>query len=394
MVLQKDFFDLPEGMIYLDGNSLGPLPKLAKTRVAAVMQDEWGTQLIKGWNVAGWMAQPSLIGDAIGRLLGAPEGTVVLGDTLSIKVYQAISAGINMRPNRRIILSDSGNFPSDLYIAQGLLRSLGQNYELRIVDPEDVVTSIDETVAVVLLTEVDYRTGRLHDMIEITKRAHSVGSVMIWDLAHSAGAIPIDLEKSRCEFAVGCTYKYLNGGPGAPAFIYVRKDLSDEIDPILTGWLGHDKPFDFDLEYRPARGVERMRVGTPPVLQMAALSAALEIWEHINIFELRSKSIALQELFIQQVEARVPGLNLVSPRESANRGSQVSFSFENGYAVMQALIAQGVIGDFRAPNVMRFGFTPLFIDEADVIRAVDHLERIIKDQIWDDHKYLTRQRVT
>ncbi|MCH9747989.1 MAG: kynureninase [Alphaproteobacteria bacterium] len=394
MVLQKDFFDLPEGMIYLDGNSLGPLPKLAKTRVAAVMQDEWGTQLIKGWNVAGWMAQPSLIGDAIGRLLGAPEGTVVLGDTLSIKVYQAISAGINMRPNRRIILSDSGNFPSDLYIAQGLLRSLGQNYELRIVDPEDVVTSIDETVAVVLLTEVDYRTGRLHDMIEITKRAHSVGSVMIWDLAHSAGAIPIDLEKSRCEFAVGCTYKYLNGGPGAPAFIYVRKDLSDEINPILTGWLGHDKPFDFDLEYRPARGVERMRVGTPPVLQMAALSAALEIWEHINIFELRSKSIALQELFIQQVEARVPGLNLVSPRESANRGSQVSFSFENGYAVMQALIAQGVIGDFRAPNVMRFGFTPLFIDEADVIRAVDHLERIIKDQIWDDHKYLTRQRVT
>ena len=394
MVLQKDFFDLPEGMIYLDGNSLGPLPKLAKTRVAAVMQDEWGTQLIKGWNVAGWMAQPSLIGDAIGRLLGAPEGTVVLGDTLSIKVYQAISAGINMRPNRRIILSDSGNFPSDLYIAQGLLRSLGQNYELRIVDPEDVVTSIDETVAVVLLTEVDYRTGRLHDMIEITKRAHSVGSVMIWDLAHSAGAIPIDLEKSRCEFAVGCTYKYLNGGPGAPAFIYVRKDLSDDINPILTGWLGHDKPFDFDLEYRPARGVERMRVGTPPVLQMAALSAALEIWEHINIFELRSKSIALQELFIQQVEARVPGLNLVSPRESANRGSQVSFSFENGYAVMQALIAQGVIGDFRAPNVMRFGFTPLFIDEADVIRAVDHLERIIKDQIWDDHKYLTRQRVT
>ena len=394
MVLQKDFFDLPEGMIYLDGNSLGPLPKLAKTRVAAVMQDEWGTQLIKGWNVAGWMAQPSLIGDAIGRLLGASEGTVVLGDTLSIKVYQAIAAGINMRPNRRIILSDSGNFPSDLYIAQGLLRSLGQNYELRIVDPEDVVTSIDETVAVVLLTEVDYRTGRLHDMIEITKRAHSVGSVMIWDLAHSAGAIPIDLEKSRCEFAVGCTYKYLNGGPGAPAFIYVRKDLSDEIDPILTGWLGHDKPFDFDLEYRPARGVERMRVGTPPVLQMAALSAALEIWEHINIFELRSKSIALQELFIQQVEARVPGLNLVSPRESANRGSQVSFSFENGYAVMQALIAQGVIGDFRAPNVMRFGFTPLFIDEADVIRAVDHLERIIKDQIWDDHKYLTRQRVT
>ena len=394
MVLQKDFFDLPEGMIYLDGNSLGPLPKLAKTRVAAVMQDEWGTQLIKGWNVAGWMAQPSLIGDAIGRLLGAPEGTVVLGDTLSIKVYQAISAGINMRPNRRIILSDSGNFPSDLYIAQGLLRSLGQNYELRIVDPEDVVSSIDETVAVVLLTEVDYRTGRLHDMIEITKRAHSVGSVMIWDLAHSAGAIPIDLEKSRCEFAVGCTYKYLNGGPGAPAFIYVRKDLSDEINPILTGWLGHDKPFDFDLEYRPARGVERMRVGTPPVLQMAALSAALEIWEHINIFELRSKSIALQELFIQQVEARVPGLNLVSPRESANRGSQVSFSFENGYAVMQALIAQGVIGDFRAPNVMRFGFTPLFIDEADVIRAVDHLERIIKDQIWDDHKYLTRQRVT
>lgn len=394
MVLQKDFFDLPTGMIYLDGNSLGPLPKSAKARVAAMIQDEWGGQLIKGWNASGWMAQPSRIGDAVGRLIGAPAGTVVIGDTLSIKVYQAVAAAIKMRPDRRVILSDSGNFPTDLYMAQGLLRTLDQGYELRIVAPEDVADAIDESVAAVMLTEVDYRTGRLHDMQAITKRAHGAGAVMIWDLAHSAGALPVDVAGCGCEFAIGCTYKYLNGGPGAPAFIYVREDLADDVDPALAGWLGHDAPFDFDLEYRPAPGIERMRVGTPPVLQMTALSAALEVWEAVDMSELRSASIALQETFIHHIEARVPQLTLASPRDSAKRGSQVSFAFENGYAAMQALIARGVIGDFRAPDIMRFGFTPLYIDEADVIVAVDHIEKVMQDRIWDDPKYLTRQRVT
>lgn len=394
MVLQKDFFDLPTGMIYLDGNSLGPLPKSAKARVAAMMQDEWGAQLIKGWNSAGWMAQPSRVGDAVGRLIGAPSGSIVMGDTLSIKVYQAVAAAIKMRPERRVILSDSGNFPTDLYMVQGLIRSLDQGYELRVVAPKAVAEAIDDSVAAVMLTEVDYRTGRLHDMASLTKQAHDAGAVMIWDLAHSAGAIPVDVAGSGCEFAVGCTYKYLNGGPGAPAFIYVRPDLADDVDPALAGWLGHDAPFDFDLEYRPAPGIERMRVGTPPVIQMAALEAALEVWEAVDMSELRAASIALQDTFIHHVETRVPQLTLASPRDSTQRGSQVSFAFENGYAAMQALIARGVIGDFRAPDIMRFGFTPLYLDEADVIAAVDHIEVVMRDRIWDDPQYLTRQRVT
>lgn len=394
MVLRKDFFDLPSDVIYLDGNSLGPLPKGAKARVAEVMQDEWGAQLIKGWNVSGWMAQPSRIGNAIGRLIGAPEGTVVLGDTLSIKVYQAVAAAIRLRPDRRVILSDSGNFPTDLYMVEGLIKALDHGYELRVVAPDDVADAIDETIAVVMLTEVDYRTGRKHDMAAITQRTHDAGAVMIWDLAHSAGAVPVDLAGCGCAFAVGCTYKYLNGGPGAPAFIYVRQDLADTVEPALAGWLGHDAPFDFDLTYRPAPGVERMRVGTPPVLQMAALEAALAVWEDVDMSELRSASIALQETFIREAEARVPELTLASPRDSAVRGSQVSFAFENGYAAMQALIARGVIGDFRAPDIMRFGFTPLYIDEGDVMSAVDHIEAVMKNRIWDDPKYLARQRVT
>jgi kynureninase len=394
MVLNKDFFDLPEGMIYLDGNSLGPLPKSAKARVAAMIEDEWGTQLIKGWNSAGWMAQPSRVGDKVGGLIGAPAGTVVMGDTLSIKVYQAVAAALRMRPDRRIILSDSGNFPTDLYMVDGLIRTLDKGYELRIVDPEDVADAIDDTIAAVMLTQVDYRTGRLHDMPTLTEMARSAGAVMIWDLAHSAGALPVDVAACGCEMAVGCTYKYLNGGPGAPAFIYVRADLADGIDPALSGWLGHDAPFAFDLNYRPAPGIERMRVGTPPVIQMTVLETALDVWNDVDIKELRSVSIALQELFIKEVEARVPELTLASPRDSARRGSQVSFASEHGYAAMQALIARGVIGDFRAPDVMRFGFTPLYIDAGDVRRAVDHIEAVMRDRLWDDPAYTTRQRVT
>ncbi|WP_299041050.1 kynureninase [uncultured Tateyamaria sp.] len=394
MVLRKEFFDLPDGVIYLDGNSLGPLPKAAQGRVAAMMQDEWGAQLIKGWNSAGWMAQPSRVGDLVGGLIGAPAGTVVMGDTLSIKVYQALAAALKMRPKRKIILSDSGNFPTDLYMAQGLIQMLEGGYELRVVEPEAVAEAIDDSIAAVLLTQVDYRTGRLHDMPMITELAHSAGAVMIWDLAHSAGALPVDLGGCACEFAVGCTYKYLNGGPGAPAFIYVRKDLADHVEPALAGWLGHDAPFAFDLDYRPAPGIERMRVGTPPVIQLTALEAALEVWHDIDMQALRAASIDLQELFIREVEARVPQLTLASPRDSARRGSQVSFAFEHGYAAMQALISRGVIGDFRAPDIMRFGFTPLYLDDADVVAAVDHIEAVMTGRLWDDPAFTTRQRVT
>ncbi|MEJ6388798.1 kynureninase [Gymnodinialimonas ulvae] len=390
----KDRFELPEGVIYLDGNSLGPLPKGVTARVAEMMADEWGGQLIKGWNACGWMAQPGRVGDQVGRIIGAPKGSVVMGDTLSLKVYQALSAALQMRPERKVILSDSGNFPTDLYMADGLVRHLDQGHELRVVAPEDVTAAMSDDIAAVMLTQVDYRTGRMHDMRAITEKAQAAGAVMIWDLAHSAGAVPVDLSGSNAEFAVGCTYKYLNGGPGAPAFIYVRPDLADEIDPALAGWLGHEAPFAFDLEYRPAPGIERMRVGTPPVLQMAALEEAMAIWDAVDMAELRAASLHLSELFIAEVEAACPDLTLASPRDGAQRGSQVSFRFEHGYAAMQALIARGVIGDFRAPDIMRFGFTPLYLDEADVRAAVAILAEILRDRLWDRPEYLARQRVT
>lgn len=391
---RKDLFDIPENIIYLDGNSLGPLPKGVSERVATVVKDEWGKSLIKGWNDAGWMNQPSLIGDMIGGLIGAPKGSVVIGDTLSIKVYQALAAALQLRPERKVVLSDSGNFPTDLYMAQGLLASLNEGHELRVVDPEEILSNLDETIAAVMLTEVDYRTGRKHQMEQMTAKAHDHGAVMIWDLAHSAGAVPVDLAKSKCEFAVGCTYKYLNGGPGAPAFIYVRPDLSDIINPALSGWLGHDAPFAFERDYRPAQGIERMRVGTPPVLQMAALQSALSVWEGVDMFDIRKASIALSERFIVQVESKCPQLKLASPRNPEDRGSQVSFAFEHGYAAMQALIERGVIGDFRAPNIMRFGFTPLYLDEKDIDKATDILKEIMDGNLWDNPKYQKANRVT
>jgi kynureninase len=393
-ILRKHLFDLPQGMIYLDGNSLGPLPKAVPARVAQAITGEWGTNLIKGWNADGWMAQPVRVGDRVGRLIGAPPGSVVMGDTLSIKVYQALSAALMLRPDRRVILSDSGNFPTDLYMAEGLIRQLGHGHSLRVVAPGDVAGAITEDVAAVMLTQVDYRTGRMHDMADITRRAHAAGAVMIWDLAHSAGAVPVDIAGSGAEFAVGCTYKYLNGGPGAPAFIYLRPDLAEHVQPALAGWLGHAAPFAFDLDYRPAPGVERMRVGTPPVLQLTALEAALDVWDGVDMHDLRRASIALSETFIREVTARCPELTLASPRDPAARGSQVSFHFDHGYAAMQALIARDVIGDFRAPDIMRFGFTPLYVSENEVICAAATLEEIIKDRLWDRPEYLARQRVT
>ena len=390
----KSMFNLPEGVLYLDGNSLGPLPKSAANRVESMLKDEWGQMLITGWNKAGWMGMPTGLGDRIGRLIGAKPGSVVVGDTLSIKVYQAVASALELNPTRRVVLSDNGNFPSDLYMADGLLRSLGPDYELRVVDPQDVAEHITEEVAVLMLTEVDYRSGRMHDMKALTELAHANGVVTVWDLAHSAGAVPVDLSGCNADFAVGCTYKYLNGGPGAPAFIYVAPRLSGKVRPALSGWLGHEAPFAFDLDYRPGAGIERMRVGTPPVIQMAALSAAMDIWDMAEMADVRAKSIELTELFIARVEATCPDLCLASPRDPAQRGSQVSFHFDEGYAAMQALIARGVIGDFRAPDIMRFGFTPLYIDEGDVEQAAQILADIITNKLWDKPEYKIRQRVT
>ena len=392
--MKKHLFEIPEGMIYLDGNSLGPLPTKAAERVSKMLKDEWGKMLIKGWNQAGWMRQPSTVGDRIGELIGAPSGSTVTGDTLCIKVYQALASALNMNPGRKVVLSDSGNFPTDLYMAQGLLKTMNQGHELRIVEPEQVCDAITDEIAVLMLTHVDYRTGRMHDMMDLSKRAQAAGAVVVWDLAHSAGALPVDITGSNAEFAVGCTYKYLNGGPGAPAFIYVRPDIAGDVEPALSGWLGHLKPFEFDLEYRPGAGIERMRVGTPSIIQLASLEAALDIWDGVDMQEIRTRSIALSELFISEVEKNCPQLTLASPRDPAQRGSQVSFHFEEGYAAMQALISRDVIGDFRAPDIMRFGFTPLYLDEKDVIGAVEILADILATNAWDTPQFKNKAEVT
>ncbi|MDA1155446.1 MAG: kynureninase [Proteobacteria bacterium] len=390
----KALFQMPADMIYLDGNSLGPLPRAAAARIHDCVTREWGEMVITGWNRAGWMAQPTTYADRIGRLIGAEPGHTVLGDTLSVKVYQALAAALDLVPDRRVILTDSGNFPSDIYMAEGLIKSLDRGYELRVFAPEDVADHIDSDLAVLMLTQVDYRTGRMHDMAALTQKAHDAGAITIWDLAHSAGALPVDVAGCGADFAVGCTYKYLNGGPGAPAFIYVAPRHIDRCEPALSGWLGHAAPFAFEAGYRPGTGIERMRVGTPPVLQLAALDASLDIWDQIDLHDIRAASIALTDQFIAGIEAACPMLTLASPRDPARRGSQVSFRFTDGYAAMQACIAHGVVGDFRAPDIMRFGFTPLFIDQGDVARAVEIIAKVMTDKLWDAPAFRQKAAVT
>jgi kynureninase len=390
----RALFELPDGILYLDGNSLGPLPRASRERVAREVSHAWGTLLIRGWNEAGWMDLPETVGNKIARLVGAPEGSVIAGDSTSVNLFKALTAALALSGERKVVLSDSGNFPTDLYVAQQALAALGRGHVLKIVAPEAVEAAIDGTVAVLMLTQVDYRTGRLHDMAGLTAKAHAAGTVTVWDLAHSAGALPVDLAGAGADFAIGCGYKYLNGGPGAPAFIYVRPGLADRVSPALAGWMGHAAPFAFDLGYAPAEGVNRMRVGTPPILSMASLDAALDVWDDVSMADVRARSIELSETFIAEVEARCPQLTLASPRDPAMRGSQVSFAFPEGYAAMQAAIANGVVGDFRAPDIMRFGFTPLYVSRADVVRAAETLERVLGERLWDRPEFKQRAKVT
>lgn len=389
----KALFTLPEGMTYLDGNSLGPLPRATAQAVATCVTEEWGGHLISAWNACNWMAKPRALGDRIGRLIGAESGHTVIGDTLSIKVFQALAAALKFTPERRVILSDTGNFPTDLYMAEGLLKLLPEGYELRTVAPEDVAAHITDEVAVTMITEVDYRTGRRHDMKSLTALAHDKGALTIWDLAHSAGAFPVHLADCGADFAVGCTYKYLNAGPGAPAFIYVAPKHADQAEPALAGWLGHKAPFAFDLGYTAGNGIDRMRVGTPPVIQMAALEAALDIWDEVDMEALRARALDLGDRFIAAVEAQTD-LDLATPRAPEDRGSQVSFRHPEGYAIMQALIARGVVGDFRAPDILRFGITPLYLSEQDIDHAAGMLADILKTRAWDHPDYKARKAVT
>ena len=393
-VYRKSLFNIPLGMIYLDGNSLGPPLKEIESISENVIVKEWGGKLIKGWNESNWMEQPLSVGNKIANIIGGDEGSIVAGDTLSIKTYQALAAAINLKPERNIILTDINNFPSDIYIAEGLVDSFNSNFELKKVKKNEIISSLNEQVNTVLLTHVDYRTGAMFDIENITNKVHENGSTIIWDLAHSAGAVPLDLKAINCEFAVGCTYKFLNGGPGSPAFIYVRPDLIKKCYPILRGWLGHKAPFDFNNTFEKSASIEMMRVGTPSVIQTSILEKSLDVFRDLDFHELREESIKLSDLFINMVERTCSDLHLESPLNSSERGSQVSFSHPSGYAIMQALIDRNIVGDFRAPNIIRFGITPLYISEEDIIQTVSVLEEILSNRLWDNPTYLNIKKVT
>ncbi|MCF8204142.1 MAG: kynureninase [Methylotenera sp.] len=399
----REFFQLPEGITYLDGNSLGALPKATPDRIQNAVNQEWGQGLIKSWNAAGWIDLPRRLGDRLAPWLGARPGEVLVADSTSVNLYKVLHAALQLQQGqRRVIVSERSNFPTDNYIAQSVARAHGGELVLA-ETPDEIAGLMDERCAVLMLTHVNYRTGRMHDMGLLTRWAHQAGALAVWDLAHSAGAVPIDLLGCAADFAIGCGYKYLNGGPGAPAFVWMHPRHEGQVWQPLTGWLGHAHPFDFDSEYLPAPGIQQYQCGTPPVLSMTALDTALDVFDAAQklggMKALRAKSLALTEAFIDSVEARVPGAAIATPREATLRGSQVSFSLPkgvDGYAVMQALIAQGVIGDFRAgtPELLRFGFAPLYNGFADVARAVDVLAGIVAIGSWNAPQFTSRAKVT
>lgn len=364
-------FKLPEDVIYLDGNSLGALTHAASRRVQEVMAEEWGVDLIKSWNIHGWIDQPATLGRRIAPLLGAPPEDVLVCDSTSVNLFKIAAAAARSRGARRKIVTERGNFPTDPYILEGLAGLL-PDIEVVQVERDRLTHAIDHDTFLVVLTHVHYQTAEMYDLQTVTRLAHAAGSQILWDLSHSVGAVPVDLSASRADYAIGCTYKYLNGGPGAPAFMYVRRDLQSGLMPVMSGWLGHARPFDFTDDYSPAPGMARHRCGTPPILAFAALDGALTAFDGLDMQAVRNKSIALSELFIELVESRGLGheLTLASPRHAARRGSHVSFAHEQGYTLMQRLISRHVIGDFRAPNLMRFGFTPLYLRYVDVWDAV------------------------
>lgn len=377
-------FLLPEGVIYLDGNSLGAMPAHVPHRMREVISDEWGRDLITSWNVHGWVDLPRRVGDRIARLIGAPAGTVVACDSTSVNLFKAVSAALGLT-ERTVILSDDGNFPTDLYVMAGI-------GGVRIVPPERVPEAITPEVGVVALTHVGYATGAMYDMAEVTRVAHAAGALMVWDLAHSAGAMDVDV--GHADFAVGCGYKYLNGGPGAPAFIYVNPAHLDRVVNPISGWFGHEAPFEFAVDFRPAVGIDRMRVGTPHLLSLAALDAALDVFDELDLAAVRAKSVSLTSTFVRLVaEAGLP-LELLSPADPTRRGSQVCLSHPDGYAMVQALIDRGVIGDFRMPDVLRFGFAPLYVRHVDVWDAVQTLADVIESEAFRKPKYSTRSKVT
>jgi len=390
-------FELPEVVIYLDGNSLGPAAHSVFHELEKAAREEWGNGLIRSWNSAGWFNLPMTLGDRIGRLIGAAPGQTVVCDTTSINIYKALHAAMGLRPGRTAIVAEGGSFPTDLYMAEGVISTIpGARLLLESVDAARIEELIDDQVAVVLLNHVNYKSGELRDMAALTRKAHDAGALIVWDLCHSAGALPVDLDGANVDFAVGCTYKYLNGGPGAPAFIYVAERLQADASQPLSGWWGHARPFAFETRYDPEQGIRKFQCGTQPILSLRALKSALEIWDEVDMDAVREKSIALTDLFIRLVETRCGsfGLTLESPRDASRRGSQISFAHDRAYEIMQALISRGVIGDFRAPATMRFGFTPLYLRYRDVLQAVDVLEDVLRTEAWKDERFSVKAAVT
>ncbi|MEA1673094.1 kynureninase [Nitrospirillum sp. BR 11163] len=391
----RDAFEIADGVIYLDGNSLGALPKATRARLADVVAREWGGELIRGWNTAGWITMPQRVGDRIASLIGAEADEVIAADSTSVNLFKLATAALALRPGRRVIVTEPGNFPTDLYILQGVHDLLGDRVDLRVVEPDRIEQALDADTALLLLTQVHYKTGRIHDMARLTAKAHAAGALALWDLSHSAGAIDVNLNAAGADLAVGCGYKYLNGGPGAPAFLFVAKRHQARLRSPLSGWMGHATPFTFGDDYVPAPGVERMLCGTPPILGLAALEVGVDLMASADRRAIRAKSMALGDLFIRLVEHACPDqFTLHSPRDAQARGSQVSFGHADGYAIMQALIARGVIGDFRAPDVIRFGFAPLYVRYVDVYDAAMHLKDIMDSGAWRDAAYQTRGAVT
>lgn len=393
----RDRFILPEGVIYLDGNSLGAASHAVFGELQQAATQEWAQDLIRAWNTAGWFEMPIELGDQLGRLIGAAAGQTVVCDTTSTNIYKVLHAALEMRPGRSVIVAEGDSFPTDLYIAEGVASTRdGVLLRLAGVDAPTIEELIDENVAVVLVNHVNYKSGELRDMAALTRKAHAAGALIVWDLCHTAGALPVELDQANADFAIGCTYKYLNGGPGAPAFIYAAQRHHDDISQPLSGWWGHARPFAFERGYVAGTGIRRFLCGTQPVLSMRALKGALAIWSDVDMAALRTKSVALTELFIQLVEARcgVYGLTLETTRDATRRGSQVSFLHDHGYQIMRALIERGVIGDFRAPSTIRFGFTPLYVGYKDVWLAVEVLEDILRTGAWKDQRFAVKEAVT
>ncbi|GJF28652.1 kynureninase [Kitasatospora sp. NE20-6] len=388
----RDEFTLPEGVLYLDGNSLGALPRHTAARIAAVVEQEWGQGLIRSWNDAGWYAMPRGLGNRIAPLIGAADGQVVVCDSTSVNLFKVLGAALRLRPGRRTVLAEHASFPTDLYITEGVTGLFDGARTVLLPTAADLDRHLGDDTAVVVLSHADYRTGELLDMAAVTERVHAAGALVVWDLCHTAGALPVELDRCAVDFAVGCGYKYLNGGPGAPAFLYVAERHQADARQPLSGWFGHTRPFAFEPGFEPAEGIGRFLTGTPPLLGLAALDASLDVWEKADLTALRATSLELTDLFLALVEPL--GLESVTPREHARRGSHVSLRHPDGYAVMQALIARGVIGDFRAPDLMRFGFTPLYLRRTDVFDAAAHLAGVLASGEWQEERFARKGAVT